>query len=135
VNRALHPEADAEFLEAVRHYAEIAPELGGRFYDEISGLMYDVCLHPGRHRTFDPPVRPKPRRRIFAMKFPANDITTLRSASSSTGTREKGRSDGVGICGLCSFELVGECGVGFARPRGHLAIDPIPSPCNCQTDR
>ena len=65
MNRSVHPEADAEFLEAIRHYAEIAPGLGGRFYDEISGLMYDVCLHPGRHRTFDPPVR-----RILAYGFP-----------------------------------------------------------------
>ena len=65
MNRALHPEATAEVLEAIGHYAEIAPALGGRFYDEISELMYDVCLHPRRYRTFDSPVR-----RVLAHSFP-----------------------------------------------------------------
>lgn len=65
MKHALHPEADAEFLEAVRHYAAISPELGGRFYDEIAGLLQGICAHPNRHRLYDPPVR-----RVLGRVFP-----------------------------------------------------------------
>lgn len=61
----LHPEADAEFAEAVRYYAEIAPELGARFYREMEPLIRNVCTHPDRFRQFDPPVR-----RHFSGQFP-----------------------------------------------------------------
>lgn len=57
MNYILHPEADAEFLDAVRHYAGISRELGDRFYDEVSALLRSVCAHPHRYRMFDPPVR------------------------------------------------------------------------------
>jgi plasmid stabilization system protein ParE len=65
VNHLLHPEADAEFLEELRHYAALGPELGNRFYEEISGLMRHACAHPHRYRMFDPPVR-----RLLAADFP-----------------------------------------------------------------
>ena len=61
----LHPEADEELLEVVRYYAAISPELGGRFYDEITGLIREACAHPLRHQLYDPPVR-----RILARQFP-----------------------------------------------------------------
>ena len=61
----LHPEADAEFAHAVSYYAEIAPELGARFYREIERLIRNVCAHPTRFRKFDPPVR-----RHFSAHFP-----------------------------------------------------------------
>lgn len=65
MNHILHPEADAEFLDAVRHYAAVSPELGNRFYDEISALLRMACAHPHRHRVIDPPVR-----RVLAEGFP-----------------------------------------------------------------
>jgi hypothetical protein len=34
-----HPEADEEYTQAVRYYAAVKPELGGRFYDEIERLI------------------------------------------------------------------------------------------------
>ena len=60
-----HPEADAEFAEAVHYYAEIAPELGARFYREMERLIRDVCAHPDRFREFDPAAR-----RHFSAQFP-----------------------------------------------------------------
>lgn len=41
-----HPEADEEYASAATHYANISPELGGRFYDEIEGLIADACATP-----------------------------------------------------------------------------------------
>ena len=60
-----HPEANAEYAEAAQHYAKIGSELGGRFYDEIEGLIIAVCSAPRRYRAFDPPVR-----RNLAHNFP-----------------------------------------------------------------
>jgi toxin ParE1/3/4 len=65
VNPILHPEADAEFLDAVRHYATVSPTLGQRFYDEVSGLLHTAGTHPLRYRVFDPPLR-----RVLALGFP-----------------------------------------------------------------
>lgn len=65
MNYILHPEADAEFLDEVRYYAAISPELGARFYDEISALLRVACAHPHRYRIFDPPLR-----RVLAREFP-----------------------------------------------------------------
>ncbi len=60
-----HPEADAEFADAVRYYAEVAPELGMRFYREMERWIREVCAHPERFRKFDPPAR-----RHFSAEFP-----------------------------------------------------------------
>ena len=57
MNFLLHPEADAEFANAVRYYAEVSPELGVRFYREIERLFTDICVDPQRFRKFDPPAR------------------------------------------------------------------------------
>ena len=65
MNHILHPEADAEFLDGVRHYAGISRELGDRFYDEVSELLRAACAHPHRYRLYDPPVR-----RVLADDFP-----------------------------------------------------------------
>jgi plasmid stabilization system protein ParE len=65
VRHAIHPEADAEFADAVRYYTEIAPDLGVRFYREMERLIRDVCAHPERSRKFDPPAR-----RQFSAVFP-----------------------------------------------------------------
>ena len=61
----LHPDADAEFADAVRYYSEIDPDLGVRFYREIERLIRDVCAHPERFRKFDPPAR-----RHISAEFP-----------------------------------------------------------------
>ena len=57
MRHAIHPEADEEFAQAVRYYAEIAPDLGARFYREMERLIRDVCADPQRYRMIDPPVR------------------------------------------------------------------------------
>ena len=61
----LHPEASEEFNEALRHYAAISPELGGRFYDEIERLIAEARTHPKAFRVIRPPVR-----RHFTREFP-----------------------------------------------------------------
>lgn len=61
----LHPEADAEFAEAVAYYRAIDPELGIRFYREMERLIGEVCAHPQRYCRFDPPAR-----RHFSTWFP-----------------------------------------------------------------
>jgi toxin ParE1/3/4 len=65
VNCLLHPDADEEFAEGVRYYAEISPDLGVRFYREIERLLCEVCSGPERFRLFDPPAR-----RHFGRDFP-----------------------------------------------------------------
>ena len=57
MKRILHPEADAEFIEALQHYAAISPELAARFYDELTRMLGEVSAHPLRYRLIDPPVR------------------------------------------------------------------------------
>lgn len=52
-----HPEADEEYAAAASHYAEISPELGGRFYDEIEHLVAEVCSAPHRFCRIDADVR------------------------------------------------------------------------------
>jgi len=60
-----HPEADEEYAAAATHYANIRPELGGRFYDEIEGLIVDACAAPRTFRRIDGDVR-----RHLAVDFP-----------------------------------------------------------------
>ena len=64
-SRAFHPQASEEYSQAAQYYAAISPELGGRFYDEIEGLIAQVCEQPDRFFRFSPPVR-----RALARKFP-----------------------------------------------------------------
>ena len=62
---AFHPEASEEYTQAAEYYAAIAPELGGRFYDEIQRLINQVRQQPERFLRFNPPAR-----RVLARKFP-----------------------------------------------------------------
>jgi toxin ParE1/3/4 len=62
---AFHPEASGEYIQAAQYYAAIAPELGGRFYDEIERLIAQVRRQPDRFFRFNPPAR-----RALAHKFP-----------------------------------------------------------------
>ena len=65
MRHAIHPEADAEFAEAVRYYAEVDPQLGSRFYREIERLIRAACDQPGRYFRFSPPAR-----RVLSQEFP-----------------------------------------------------------------
>ena len=71
---AFHHEADAEFIDALRYYAGISPELGGRYYDEIHRLIADACNTPGTFRF----IR-KPARRHFTRDFPYGIIYVERA--------------------------------------------------------
>ena len=62
---AFHPEADAEYAAAARYYADVQPELGGPFYDEIEAVIREVCTHLRQFREFDPPAR-----RALSRHFP-----------------------------------------------------------------
>ena len=55
--RAIHEEAQAEFLDALEYYSSISNDLAERFYAEIERLMKDVCAAPRRFRKYDPPAR------------------------------------------------------------------------------
>ena len=60
-----HREADAEFTQALHYYSNLSPELGGRFYDEVSQMIAEICAHPQRYRQIEPAVR-----RHLARRFP-----------------------------------------------------------------
>jgi toxin ParE1/3/4 len=60
-----HPEAREEYFQAVQYYADIAPELGGRLYDEIERLIREIRREPRRFFQFSPPAR-----RALARRFP-----------------------------------------------------------------
>ena len=45
---AFHREADEEFTDALRYYANISPALGRRFYAEIERLIKEICVKPTR---------------------------------------------------------------------------------------
>ena len=60
-----HPEAAGEYAAAADYYFKLQPELGGRFYDEIEGLIETVCRQLDLFRVFDPPAR-----RHFSTVFP-----------------------------------------------------------------
>ena len=62
---AFHPEASQEYTQAAEYYAAIAPELGGRFYDEIERLIGQVRRQPERFLRVSPSAR-----RALARKFP-----------------------------------------------------------------
>jgi hypothetical protein len=60
-----HREAREEYAQAAQDYADVSPELGGRFYDEIERLIAEVCQWPEAYRCIRPPVR-----RHFSTVFP-----------------------------------------------------------------
>ena len=45
---AFPPQASEEYSQPAQYYAAISPELGGRFYDEIEGLIAQLCEQPDR---------------------------------------------------------------------------------------
>ena len=68
-----HPEAEAEFLAAVDHYAGKAEGLGDRFYQEIRRLVTDIESAPRRHGPWRHGTR-----RHRARRFPFSVIFAER---------------------------------------------------------
>jgi len=65
VKAVVHPDADAELVEAVAYDTAIDPVLGQRFFLEMKRLLQQICAHPRMFRQFDPPAR-----RHFSPSFP-----------------------------------------------------------------
>lgn len=60
-----HPDAGEEYDRAVEYYADIAPELGSRFYDKIERLILEIRRQPERFLHFSQSAQ-----RALARKFP-----------------------------------------------------------------
>ena len=60
-----HPAAGEEYLLAVQYYAEIDPQLGARFHEEVERLIAAARRNPEQFFRFSPPAR-----RALARKFP-----------------------------------------------------------------
>jgi len=61
----LHAEAIEEYNQAAKHYAEINPELGKRFYREMDRLIVEILRSPSVYRRVDGPWQ-----RHFSKAFP-----------------------------------------------------------------
>jgi toxin ParE1/3/4 len=61
----LHPEALAEYGEAVGFYEERVPGLGLEFFDEVQRVLRVIEGHPGLGSPFDGPYR-----RAYCQRFP-----------------------------------------------------------------
>jgi hypothetical protein len=64
-----HPEAEAEYLGALHHYAGITESLGRSVYRHMAELLAEVERQPQSFRMFDPPAR-----RHFGSRFPYSII-------------------------------------------------------------
>lgn len=65
IDHFFHREAEKEYVEAVRYYRDISPELGVRFFDEIERLIRDIGENPDRFSFFHAPIK-----RHFSTRFP-----------------------------------------------------------------
>ena len=61
----LHPDAAAEYAEAVEFYEEHAPGLGREFFDEVQRVLELIAETPGLGSPFDDPYR-----RAYCRRFP-----------------------------------------------------------------
>ena len=61
----LHPEALAEYAEAISFYEEQAPGLGREFFDEVQRVLGVIGENPGLGSPFDGPYR-----RAYCHRFP-----------------------------------------------------------------
>jgi plasmid stabilization system protein ParE len=61
----LHPEALAEYAEAVGFYEERVPGLGREFFDEVQRVLRVIEHHPGLGSPFDGSYR-----RAYCHRFP-----------------------------------------------------------------
>lgn len=60
-----HREADQEYTAAAEYYADLDPQLGARFHDEIERLIAEACTHPRAYRRVRGEIR-----RHFSAVFP-----------------------------------------------------------------
>jgi toxin ParE1/3/4 len=61
----LHPEAQAEFTEAIAFYEEQAPGLGRDFFDEVQRVLQNIAENPALGSPLELPFR-----RAFCRRFP-----------------------------------------------------------------
>lgn len=69
-----HPEAEAEFLAAVRFYADKSADLGERFYQEICRVVSEIEAAPRRHGPWRHGTR-----RCRARRFPYTVVFAERA--------------------------------------------------------
>lgn len=67
-----HPEALAEYAEAVQYYAKQRPELAQAFINAIEDAVYRVKESPTRWTVLDEDIR-----RCLARKFPYGILYTI----------------------------------------------------------
>jgi len=66
VNHAFHPDAEAEYLEAIAYYETRKPGLGAVFIAEVEHFLARVCDAPYRY-----PVQRQPDVRVIRLhRFP-----------------------------------------------------------------
>ena len=62
---SFHPEARAEFKEAILYYSEKSPSLGLAFYTEVEHAIERIVQNPVLYRVIDEDVR-----RCLTKRFP-----------------------------------------------------------------
>jgi toxin ParE1/3/4 len=72
VRAIFHPEADAEFQDAIAKYQDGSPELGVRFYRAVMTAVLSIQAHP----TAWPKLRGMVRRRNVE-DFPSKVLYTI----------------------------------------------------------
>ncbi len=95
----LHPEALAEYGEAVGFYEERVPGLGREFFDEVQRVLRVIGDNPGLGSSFDGPYRRAYRRR-FPLESSILRMTRVSwcrrsctfAAAPDTGSREGSRA-------------------------------------------
>ena len=76
MNHAFHPDAEAEYLEAIAYYENRRPGLGAVFVAEVEHVLLRVCDAPQRY-----PVQRQPDvRAIRLQRFPFKMLFRERSA-------------------------------------------------------
>lgn len=72
MNYAFHPEAEAEFLEAIAYYEERGTGLGLDFSAEVYGAIQRVLAFPMAWQVLDGDVR-----RVLVSRFPYGVLYTM----------------------------------------------------------
>jgi len=101
VSHAFHPDAEAEYLEAIAYYETRKPGLGAAFIAEVEHVLARVCETPRRY-----PVQRHPDIRVirlhrfpFKMLFRERDATE-RWKSSPSPTITAGPPTGSADCDI-----------------------------------
>ena len=67
-----HPEALAEYSEAVQYYAEQRTEIAQAFINAIEDAIFRIREYPNRYATIDEDIR-----RCMTRKFPSGILYTI----------------------------------------------------------